>query len=115
MSVVDDTSVSIRAYDPKITYIKDLIQTFDVGGYYNLNFEIKEGRVKVSAPIIDDEMTRSINGAREKDFSKMIRSWAKEGVFKDKFKKQVEYTEANINSIINAILGAGKDKQEDEW
>lgn len=115
MSVVDDASVSVRAYDSKITYIKDLIQTFDVGGYYNLNFEIKAGRVKVSAPIIDEDMTRTVNGAREKDFSRMVRSWTKDGVFKEKFTKQVEYTETNINSIINTILGTDKAHQEDEW
>lgn len=115
MSVVDDASVSIRAYDSKITYIKDLIQSFNVGGYYNLNFEIKDGRVKVSAPIIDEDLTRTANGAREKDFSRMVKSWAKDGVFKDKFAKQVDYTETNINSIINAILGAGKANEEEEW
>lgn len=45
----------------------------------------------------------------------MVKSWAKDGVFKDKFAKQVDYTETNINSIINAILGAGKANEEEEW
>lgn len=114
LSVVDDASVSIRAFDSKITNIKDVIQTYDISGYYNLNYDIKDGKVKVSAPIIDENLTKTVNGAREKDFSRMIRSWSKDGVFKDKFAKQIEYTETNINSIINYILGTGKN-QEDNW
>ena len=115
MSVVDDASISIRAFDDRISYIKDLIQKFWLSGYYNLNFQIKDGRVRVSAPEIDEDMTRTANSAHEKDFSRMVKSWFKEGVLKDKFKEQAEYTESNMNSIINAILGTSKSKTEEDW
>ncbi len=113
MSVVDDASISIRAYDSSITYIKDLIQKYWLGGYYNLNFQIKDGKVKVLAPIIDEHMTKTVNGEREKDFSKMVKSWYKDGALKDKFKAQVEYTESNINKTINEIIGSLSNNNED--
>ena len=115
MSVVDDASISVRGYDPKVTYIKDLLQTFDIGGYYKLDFEIKDGKVKVNAPVIEENLVKSINQARERDFSKMVRSWVKDGAFKEKFAKQVEYTEYVQNTYINAILGTNKPKGADNW
>ncbi len=116
MSTVDDASISIRAFDDKISYIKDLIQKFWLSGYYNLNFQIKDGRVRVSVPVIDESMRRTANSANEKDFSRMVKSWFKDGVLKDKFKAQAEYTESNMNSLINAILGTSKpQKEEEDW
>lgn len=90
MSVVDDVSITIRAYDSRITYIKDLIQTYDIGGYYN-------------------------NGGIEKDYSRLIKSWTKDGSFKEKFAKQVGYTESNMNTTINDILGSSKSNNDDNW
>ncbi len=116
MSTVDDASISIRAFDDKISYIKDLIQKFWLSGYYNLNFQIKDGRVRVSVPVIDESMRRTANSANEKDFSRMVKSWFKDGVLKDKFKAQAAYTESNMNSLINAILGTSKpQKEEEDW
>lgn len=113
MSVVDDASITIRAYDDQISYIKDFIQKFWIGGYYNLNFQIKDGKVKVQAPIIDEEMTKTVDNSRVKDFSKMVNNWYKNGELKDKFKAQVEYTENNINSLINKILESANNNSED--
>ncbi len=115
MSVVDDASISVRGYDSKVTYIKDLIQTYDVGGYYKLDFEIKDGKVKVNAPVIEENLVRSINQAKEKNYSRMINSWVKDGAFKEKFLKQVEYTEYVQNNLINTILGTNKPKGSDNW
>ena len=115
MSVVDDASISIRAYDSEITYIKDFIQSFNLGGYYCLMFEIKDGRVKVSAPIIEESMTKTIDSSKQKDFSKIVKGWFKNGEVKSKNKEQVKYTEQNINSVINAILGTIKSKSSEDW
>ncbi len=116
MSVIDDASISIRAFDDKITFIKDLVgKKFWLSGYYNLNFEIKDGRVKVSAPKIDKEMVRTINSLREKYFYELVKGWFKDGVVKEKSKKQVEYTEANMNLLINTILGKGQKQPEEDW
>ena len=113
VSVVDDASISIRAFDDQISFEKDLIQKFWLTGYYNLNFEIKDGRVKVSGPII--ESVSRATSTYDKDFSKMVRGWFKNGELKDKFKAQVEYTEDNMNNLINAILGSTKKKAEEDW
>ena len=116
MSVVDDASISIRAYDSEITFIKDLIQKFWLGGYYKIDIEIKDGRVKVSAPIIEESMTKTVDGSREKDFSKIVKGWYRDGVVKEKSQKQVDYTERTINTYVNVILGTVKSKDEqEEW
>ena len=112
MSVVDDASITIRAYDDGITYTKDLIQKFYCGGYYNLNFQIKDGRVKVSAPIIDDKLDSNSGSVY---FISTAKKWFKDGEVKSKSLAQVEYTEKNINKIINDILGSTKSQSEEDW
>ena len=112
MSVVDDASITIRAYDDGITYTKDLLQKFYAGGYYNLNFQIKDGRVRVSAPLIDDKLESNRGSV---NFISTAKKWFKDGQVKSKSLAQVEYTEKNINAIINAILGSIKNKSEEDW
>lgn len=113
MSVVDDASISVRAYADGITYKKDIVQSYYLGGYYKVDIEIKDGRIKITTSV-DSDVAMS-NGAQNTNFFKMVRSWAKDGVFKEKFLKQVSYTEVQMNTIVNDIIGANKPKDEDNW
>ena len=79
---LDGSSVNIRAYDPKLTYAKI---GENLGGYYTLNFEVKDGKVKVDAPVVDEILTRSKDGVRDKDFSKLVRSWYQEASLQAKY------------------------------
>ena len=98
---LDGSSVNIRAYDPKLTYAK---MGENLGGYYTLNFEVKDGKVKVDAPIVDENLTRSKDGVRDNDFSKLVRSWYQEATIQARYADQVAYTEQEFNAIINGIL-----------
>ena len=98
---IDGSSVNIRAYDPKLTYSKP---TEYLGGYYTLNFEVKDGKVKVDAPVVDEILTRTKDGVRDKDFSKLVRSWYQEASLQAKYQDNASYTETEFNAIINGIL-----------
>ena len=98
---IDGASINIRAYDPKLTYAKEGEY---LGTYYNLNFEVKDGKVKVDAPLVDENLTRSKDGVRDKDFSKLVRSWYQEATLQARYADQAAYTEQEFNAIINGIL-----------
>lgn len=98
---IDGSSVSVRAYDPKLTFVNPGEYC---GGYYNLNFEIKDGKVKVDAPEVDDILTRTKDGVREKDFSKLTRSWYQEASLQTKYQDNAVYTESEFNAFINGVL-----------
>lgn len=114
VSVVDDASITINGYDSQLTYRKDLVQKFWLGGNYNLNFHFKDGRIKVDAPKFGDTLYMTVNGSRDHSFYRMVKSWYKDGEVKSKFKEQVTYTENNINAIVNELLGLF-DKNTDDW
>ena len=110
ISVVEDASISIRGYSQKITYTKFLLEKKWISGFYNLNFQIKDGRVRVSAPIIDEIE----EGTVKTRFSWTVEGWYKKGKPKEKAKERIELVEFNMNSLINAILGTTKTNTE-EW
>lgn len=98
---IDGSSIDIRAFEPKLTFKE---QGVYLGGYYNLNFEVKDGKVKVAAPVVDDILTRAKDGVRDKDFSKLVRSWYQETALQAKYQDNQIYTEQVFNGIMNGIL-----------
>ena len=105
--------MNIRAYDPKLTYAKI---GENLGGYYTLNFEVKDGKVKVDAPVVDEILTRSKDGVRDKDFSKLVRSWYQEASLQAKYQDNASYTESEFNQFINGILtGNFMGDSSDNW
>ncbi len=115
MSVVNDASISIRAYDDKISSTNAMLgMQIWLGGYYNLFFQIKDGRVRVSAPSIDEELINTANSQKAAPFSYYLKSWFKKGELKEKSKVHHKHTEDNMNNIINSILFK-KGSSEENW
>lgn len=112
MSVVDDASITIRGYDSKLTYTKFLMEKQWISGYYNLNFQIKDGRVKVAAPIIDEVELNETTNSR---FSWEVEKWFKNGEPQKKAVERIELVENNMNTLINAILNSSNSKAEEDW
>lgn len=98
---IDGSSINIRAFDQKLTFKEP--GTY-LGGYYELNFEVKDGKVKVAAPVVDEILTRTKDGVRDKDFSKLVRSWYQEAAIQAKYQDNQVYTEQEFNAFINGIL-----------
>lgn len=110
---IDGSSVNIRAHDAKLTYKEAGVY---LGGYYTLNFEVKDGKVKVDAPVVDEILTRTKDGVRDKDFSKLVRSWYQEAALQAKYQDNASYTESEFNQFINGILtGNFMGDSSDNW
>ncbi len=120
MSGVEDASIKIRAFSDDLIrakpfgYVKD--QSF--GGFYQLEFRIKDGRVRVSAPIIEDRVEyRDIQGEYTYgNFYKYIEAYFKNGVLQDKKQKNYDIVVAKMNDIINSILHTSTVQDaQDDW
>ncbi|MDE5596133.1 MAG: hypothetical protein K2I89_11275, partial [Muribaculaceae bacterium] len=85
MSSVEDASIKIRAFSNDLIRISLLGLGQSLGGYYQLEFRIKDGRVRVSAPIIEETMW--IDGPIARTFPKEVKGYFKNGELKDKKKK----------------------------
>lgn len=111
MSEVENTSITVRGYDKTIT-----IDKYGFSGHYNLNFRFKDGKIRVTAPIIDENVY--LDHSRF-DFSKVAAGFfnKKDGSVKPKKIKYKELTENNLNLIIYKIILNQEERQskEDNW
>ncbi len=124
MSGVEDASIKIRAYSDDLIrdrlsmdgMISGIGKMVPLGGYYQLEFRIKDGRVRVSAPIIEEE-TRYEKMKYSRPFSVCVKHHFKNGKLKDgKWKENYDIVVAKMNSVINSILNTA-DVQDgnSEW
>ncbi len=118
MSTVEDASIKIRA-------ISDLVKTRRLGipiywsGYYQLEFQIKDGRVRVSAPFVETYLNDGAPKYNERKFKKLVGSFFTDGEVKEN--KMDEYATLNLKFfyLINTILGTLQkeinDESEEDW
>ena len=109
---IDGSSINIRAYDTKLTFRE---QGEYLSGYYTLHFDVKDGKVKVDAPIVDETLVRAKDGVPDRDFTKLIRSWHQEANLMTKYQDNASYTESEFNRIINNILTGNIIDDSDNW
>lgn len=115
MSNVEDVSIKIRALSTGLVKAK---MGMDKGAYYQFQIKIKDGRVRVEAPMIEERL----NGATYNDkyiwWHKFPEKWLKDDKSKEKHKIKILWVEIGLNSVINEVLGYSlkKDnKEEDNW
>lgn len=121
MSEVENASISVRGYSESVFYVPTTSPETSCSGYYNLTFEFKNGRIKVHAPIIDDEVTyySAVMNSYEKIY---VGDYAPK-LFKMKngkpaYKRSqmcLDMMETQINTLINNILLYKKKSSEDDW
>lgn len=108
MSTVEDASIKIRAYSDDIIYGMPFgyIKIQPHGGYYQLEFKIRDGRVRVSAPFIEDELEWfDYQSKRSKlSFRTTVKKFFKDGVLQEKKKKYYDHAVYKMNNTINKIL-----------
>lgn len=121
MSENEPTSITFHAYSDRlatktITFIPRLF-----GGYYNMVFHFKDGRIKVDAPLISDDL-KDTSGmlipSAIPTFRDLVSGYFdKKGNRKDKSLEKIEFIEHNINRIINSLLGLNKleKKNNEDW
>lgn len=120
MSGVDDASIKIRSIIPisqkidKIFMLGDVL--IEVNGYMQYEIRIKDGRVRVTAPYIENDIW--IDGGASGNFRNLVSQWFKP---EKKEKKRVENEkkitelEMRVNSVINSVLGLNKTQEDDNW
>lgn len=121
MSEVENTSISVRGYSESVFYVPTTSPETSCGGFYNLNFEFKNGRVKVHAPIIDDKVTyysSVMNGYENIYVGDYAPKLFKKKNGKPAYKRSqmcIDMMEAQINTLINNILSSKKESGDDNW
>lgn len=108
MSTVEDVSIKIRAYSSDIIFGMPLgyAKAQPYGGYYQLEFRIKDGRVRVSAPFVEDEleMFDYQNKRSVHFFRTTVKKLYKNGELLEKKKKYYDHAVNKMNNTINQIL-----------
>jgi hypothetical protein len=115
---VEDVSIKIRTYYTGLYKKTVLMYTNLWGAYYQLEFRIKDGRVRVAAPSMEEKLTCSTaKNAGLYYFSKLCKKWFKKnGEIKETQLKNVLEVENKINSAINSILGLNvTSTTQDDW
>ena len=90
------------------------------GAFYDLTFRFREGRIRVDAPVIDDELLTTgsvVKLGKTASFRTLVGTFYKKGELKEKAKPKVAQIENYLNTTINQLLGLLKEKSpdEEEW
>lgn len=116
MSNVEDTSIKIRAISTRL--VKGFGKVYR-DAYYQFQIKIKDGRVRVEAPTIEDELLPISYNDMANWWHKYPEKWMKNEKSREKHKLDIFYVELNINAVIDGVLGYSplkKDsKEEDNW
>lgn len=119
MNTVEDNVVKVRGFAENGTIFPFITMfRFSVEGYYQLEFKVRDGRIRVSAPYIENEAmyTGGPEGPIPVTYTGMIQKhlFDENGNVKKKRAKDVASIETFINSIINRIL-TESEVIEEEW
>lgn len=117
---VPGSLLKIRAYSDDLARAKPFGYGKDQSweGYYQLEFRIKDGRVRVSAPYIEDDLVfySRDRSPEHKSFRKIAKGYFKNGEIKEKKRSGCEFIAGKINYIINKILNnAALENSDDDW
>lgn len=115
MSGVEDASIKIRAFSDFLWFNRVLGIPHGWEGYYQLEFRIKDGRVRVSAPIVED-IAMDTQPYKKTTYGDKVKGWFKNGVVKEGDKKKYDEIVAHMNGIINRILHTSTVQDaQDDW
>ena len=123
MSESDGNMVSMYAYREDMCVVSSMGAKGIYGGHYKLVFRFKDGRIRVDAPSIDEEllmnggfMTGTIGIPSRVFLSNYAKKVCKGNSKKNREKK--EYLEYIVNNPINYLLGfsqSQKQKDNENW
>ncbi len=115
--------ISMYAYCEEMCVVSSMGAKGIYGGHYKLMFRFKDGRIRVDAPSIDEElpmnggfMTGTIGIPSRVFLSDYAKKVCNGNSKKNKEKK--EYLESVVNNPINYLLGfsqSNKQKEDENW
>lgn len=116
MSNVEDVSIKVRAISTGL--VKGVLGVVR-DAYYQYQIQIKDGRVRVEAPVIEEELIRLNYNDMACWWHKYPAKWLKDEKSTEKHKVKILWVEMNINAAINGVLGysptENENKKEDNW
>lgn len=119
LSEVEDASITVFAHSDNLYTMKLLGIPHYWQGNYKLEFRIKDGRVRVSAPYIVNEIyAKDVkSNVRSGNFDYYVNKWFKDGKAKEKELANVNRVENIVNRGINTILGLQGEtvKIDEDW
>jgi hypothetical protein len=123
MSETSGELITIFAYEKNLWTVKSMGATGIYGGNYKLIFKFKDGKIRIDAPSISEEMLMT-DGAFTKTIGipeRVFLSSCAKKVCKSKSKKDNQkktYLEDVVNKPINHLLGfsqSQKQKEDEDW
>lgn len=115
MSGVEGSSIKIRAYSDFLWLNKFLGIPHRWGGFYQIEFRIKDGRVRVSAPYVEDVSMDTLP-LQKHAYGSLVKKWFKKGELKEGDKEKYDAVVAHMNNIIARILFTSDTIEAvDEW
>lgn len=117
MSVVEDKSISIYATADGIYKDNFFLVTGTYQSKYSLNFEFKDGKIKVDAPLLGSGMVKYSNGKFEsfddtaEELTKHL--FEKNGEPKKKKLNKIKAIEGYFNNLINKLITVNNTAEED--
>lgn len=113
LSSVEDKSVAIRAFSDNLIIGEIFMgEKYYYSFYYNLLFEFKDGRVKVSAPLLGE---LKLDNKRSTLYKKSQKFFNKDGSIKKNKAAEKSLIEYEFNTIIAKLLGIDSDEKKDDW
>lgn len=89
-----------------------------LGGYYNIKFSFKDGKIRVDAPTFDDPLICT-DGTLDPPAYPSFKSYAKDlfknGKVKNSQVEKLSHLENTFNGIINYSLGLLKNSEDEDW
>ena len=113
MSTVEDKSVAIRAFSDNLIISEIMLGIkFYYSFYYNLLFEFKDGRIKITAPIIGE---MNGDGKRSTFYKKSQKFFDKQGNVKKSRAEEKTTIENEFNGIISKLLSIDNKSSDNDW
>ena len=90
----------------------------ELAGYFNLQFQFKDGKIRVDAPRFDESLIcvdGTLDAGGIPSFNSYAKSLFKNGMPRKSKKEQLSSLESTINGIINYALGLINKEDSDDW
>ena len=116
----EDNKLTVRGGCKDFVMWTFMMVATQFGAFYDLTFRFKDGRIRIDAPVIEDELIATASVMKKgtsASFKSMLGSFYKNGELKEKSKPKVIQIENYINTTVNQLLGLIKSKtaDDDDW
>ena len=116
----EDNKLTVRGGCKDFVMWTFMMVATQFGAFYDLTFRFKDGRIRIDAPVIEDELIATASVLKKgtsASFKSMLATFYKNGELKEKSKPKVIQIENYINTTVNQLLGLIKSKtaDDDDW